>query len=108
MEIKFPFLKKLKKKLPHCPGSHAEAITKKDLVEMEKRLMAKQSELAGLLKSVGDKLDEASTEILAEIEKLKQTDPDISAEGMAQLERITAKATALADIVPNNPEPPTP
>lgn len=67
----------------------------------------KLSELLTAVGEVETKLDEASTEILAELEKLRTTDPDISPEGAAVVERVKTKAQALADIIPNAPEPPT-
>lgn len=62
--------------------------------------------LSEALTAIGEletSLDEASTEILAELEKLRTTDPDLSPEGTALVERAKAKAKALADIIPNEP-----
>lgn len=64
--------------------------------------------LSEALAAVGEletSLDEASKEILAELEKLRTTDPDLSPEGTALIDRVKVKAKALADIIPN--EPPT-
>ena len=61
-----------------------------------KVVMAKLSELATILKNFGDQLEKALTE-------LKNTDPDISPEGQAQLDRIAAAAKALDDITPDQP-----
>lgn len=57
------------------------------------------------LNKINSNLTEASEEITAKIEILKQQDLD--EEGMAALEAIEQKAQALADIVPNVPEPGT-
>ena len=60
------------------------------------KLMATADErLAG----VETALDEASTEILALIAKLRGE--SLSAEGLATLDRLEVKAKALADVVPN-------
>lgn len=56
------------------------------------------------LAAVEGRLDEASTEILAEIAKLKEE--NLSPEGEATLARLESKANALADIVGNVPAPP--
>ena len=66
-------------------------------------IIMKLSELAKSLTAVDTKLSEASTEILLEIQRLKDAlgDVDIPTEAEAALAAITAKATALADIIPN-------
>lgn len=57
------------------------------------------------LAGIETKLSEASAEILALIETLKSE--QLTPEGRAALDTIEARATALADIVPNpTPEPP--
>lgn len=76
------------------------------LSESKKRhieIMIKLSELAAQLTSIDSKLNEASTEIVAEIQKLKDAlgDAELPAEAEAALAAISAKASALADIVPN-------
>ena len=63
-------------------------------------LIMKLSELPALLSTVNTKLDEAKTEILAEIAKLKASDPDISPEGLAALDALSARASSLGDIAP--------
>lgn len=69
----------------------------------------KLSEALTLLGEANFKLYEASTEILAKIEQLKTADPDISPEGMAIINAIGSKASALANIVPEIPAtPPAP
>lgn len=70
-----------------------------------KQINMKLSELAAQLTGIDDKLTEASTEIVAEIQKLKDAlgDAEIPAEATAALEAISGKASALADIVPNPP-----
>lgn len=71
--------------------------------QRHKEIIMKLSELAASLTNVDAKLTEASTEILAEIQRLKDAlgDVDIPAEAETALAAITAKATALADIIPN-------
>lgn len=66
-------------------------------------IIMKLSELAASLSTVDAKLTEASTEILAEIQRLKDAlgDVEIPADAQASLDAITAKANALADIIPN-------
>lgn len=54
--------------------------------------------------AINTKLTEASTEILAELEKLRGE--TLSDEARASLDAIEAKANAMADIVPNTPTPP--
>lgn len=75
------------------------------LSQIDTKLM-KQSEALAALGVASDKLSEASTEILAKLAELANTDPDLSPEGAAIVAAITSKAQALADIVPNPaPEP---
>lgn len=76
------------------------------LVLLTIRIDMKLSEALAAVGELEASLDEASTEILAELEKLRTTDPDLSAEGAALIERVRGKARGLADIIPNA-EPPT-
>lgn len=71
--------------------------------QRHKEIIMKLSELAASLSTVDAKLTEASTEILAEIQRLKDAlgDVEIPADAQASLDAITAKANALADIIPN-------
>lgn len=76
------------------------------LSETRKRhqeIIMKLSELAASLGAIDSKLTEASTEIVAEIQKLRDAlgDVEIPAAAEEALAAISAKATALADIVPN-------
>lgn len=68
-----------------------------------KEIMSKLSELAGALTGIDAKLTEASTEITGLIKDLRDAldNTEIPAEAQAALDAITAKAAALADIVPN-------
>ncbi len=70
-----------------------------------KTILMKQSEALAALAAASTQLREASEEILAKLAELGSTDPDISPEGQAIIDGITAKAKALADIVPNVPPP---
>lgn len=66
-------------------------------------ILMKLSEALELLKGAKEKLAEGKTEILAKLEELKNTDPDLSPEGAAIIGEIADIATALADVVPNTP-----
>ena len=84
---------------------------KKDLAEINKKLdttseqleviTLKLSELTGHLNEVGDKLEKAQAEILAALEKLGSSDPDLSSEGQAAVDRVRAIAEALDAVVPD-------
>jgi guanyl-specific ribonuclease Sa len=65
----------------------------------------KLAQLAAALTAIDTKLTEAQTEIVTEIQKLKDalTDVDVPAEAQAAIDAITTKAGTLADIVPNPP-----
>lgn len=65
----------------------------------------KLAQLVIALAAIDTKLTEAQTEIVSEIAKLKAAleDVDIPAEAQTALDNITAKASTLADIVPNTP-----
>ena len=69
-------------------------------------IIMKLSEALTVLSAAKTKLDEASTEILAKLEELKSTDPDISPEGVVTINGIASIATALSDVVPGTPTPP--
>ncbi len=79
--------------LADCEANHKAVQTKLDFIIKN---MATANER---LSSIESQLTEASAEILAEIAALK-TSETLSAEGLATLERIEAKATALASISP--------
>ncbi len=67
----------------------------------------KLSALQAALEGIEAKLTEAGTEIVAEIQKLRDAlgDADIPPAAEAALAAITTKANTLADIVPNAPTP---
>jgi len=67
--------------------------------------MSKLSELAATLANLSDKLDKAKIEIVTEITKLKEGmgNADIPPEAQASLERLSALAQALDDIIPDAP-----
>lgn len=74
------------------------------LIAQGEQTMATQAELEAALTKVSQKLMEASNEITAELEKLRD---EIAIGGNstpgtdAALERVTELAEALADVVPN-------
>jgi len=71
-------------------------------IERHTDIMAtKLSELAGVLTGIDDTLDKAKTEIVNIIAELRKTDPDISPEGQAALDRLSTLAKALDDVVPD-------
>ncbi len=74
------------------------------------QIMSALDDLQAKLNTVGAKLDEASAEIVTEIQSLKDqiAGNDLTAAN-ATADGLIAKATGLADIVPNPPapEPPT-
>lgn len=84
-------------------GFESASEAEKKQQKRHNEIIMKLSELAASLTNVDAKLTEASTEILAEIQRLKDAlgDVDIPAEAETALAAITAKATALADIIPN-------
>jgi len=65
------------------------------------KLIMKVSELAAVLEAVRSQIKKASTEIMAKIEALSSSDPDLSPEALAALSDIKASAKALDDIVPD-------
>lgn len=64
--------------------------------------MAKQSELEGILNAIGDKLEKAQAEIVAEIAALRDGmgSTDLPPEATAALERLETIAQKLDDIDP--------
>lgn len=66
-------------------------------------IMSKISELAATLNQIDGKLEEAKSEIVSEIGKLKAAlaDVEVPADAAASLEKLSANAQALADIVPD-------
>lgn len=69
-------------------------------------LTMKVSEAVEAFKQVGNTLEKASTEIKAKLEELSNSDPDISEEGKAAVERVKTIAEALDAIVPDVPTDP--
>ena len=86
------------------------------LTQLQEQITMNQAETAAALTVVGDRLTEASTEIVARLQELQaaitqagNTTPEVD----AALARVQTLAAALADIVPNDPpappeEPPAP
>lgn len=75
------------------------------ILDNQKKIIMKQSELAAALTSVKDQLTKAKDEILAKIAALQTSDPDISPEGQAALDSLKAIAQALDDVVEDVPPP---
>ncbi len=65
------------------------------------QLNMKVSEALAALAGAKAELTKASAEILAKIEELKSSDPDISPEGQATVEGIVSIGQALDNIVPD-------
>ena len=78
------------------------AQVKKQLKETHMKL----SDLSGSLNQVGDQLEKAQAEILDALEKLAASDPDISPEGQAAIDRLKSAAQRLDDIIPDNVQAP--
>lgn len=65
----------------------------------------KVSELVPALNQLGDKLDQAKAELVALIDQLRQSDPDLSPEGASALARISSIVDALDALTPNETPP---
>jgi cytolysin (calcineurin-like family phosphatase) len=81
--------------------------TKHDLLEMEKTIMAKLSELAELVAAVNAQLGKAKDEVLAKIAALTAALDDVPLPEKAETALNDLKATvqAIDDIVPDAPTP---
>jgi hypothetical protein len=81
--------------------------TKRDLLEMEIRLMAKLSELDGMFAAVSAQLAKAKDEVLAKIAALQAALDDVPLPEKAEAawQDLKATAQALDDIVPDAPAP---
>jgi DNA repair ATPase RecN len=79
--------------------------SKHDLQQTEQKIMAKLTELNGILQALGDKLDKATAEIIAAIDALKKalSDVELPADAQASLDRLTAAAQVLDDLNPDVP-----
>lgn len=73
------------------------------LNETHKRTNMKLSELVTTLTTIDANLTEASTELTAELQKLRDAlaNTDIPPDAEAALNNIGTKAKALADVIPN-------
>jgi len=90
-----------------CPTSSptlADVMAK--LNQLQEQITMNHAETAAALTAVGDRLTEASTEIVARLQDLQaaiteagNTTPEVD----AALARVQTLAAALADIVPNDP-----
>lgn len=85
-------------KLETVPTSELETV-KQQLAA----ILNTQMDINARLAKVETDLNEASTEILSELGKLRAE--SLTAEGQETLTRLESKATALAAIIPNEPAP---
>lgn len=69
------------------------------------KIIMKQSELAANLEGVSSQLSKAKDEILAELDKLRASDPDLSPEGIAAVQKLGNIAQALDDVIADAPPP---
>lgn len=92
VEHHIKFLNSLK--IEHSGGGSLST----QIAKLERTVM-KVSEATAAFIEVKDALVEASDELLALIEKLKESDPDISPEGAAAVEKSLSIARALKDVV---------
>src|SRR4029077_14575482 len=84
-------------------NDHLDEVTKTlESIEM------KVSDLFPALNQLGDRLETAKAELVALIDQLRQSDPDLSPEGASALARISAITEALDALTPNEPPPPPP
>ena len=81
-------------------GSYLLPATKHDLKETQRKIMAKVSEAVTAIQVGNETLERSRVEILALIETLRNTDPDLSPEGVAALERFKALTGQFDDIAP--------
>jgi len=65
------------------------------------KILMKENEIAEKLNAISDQLTKASGEINAQLEVLRNA--DLSADASAALDRLSAIAQALDDIVPDAP-----
>lgn len=74
--------------------------------QRHQQILMKLSALAAALAAIDSRLTEAQTEIIAEIQKLKDAlgDVELPTDAQAALEAIDTKAKTLADVVPNEPQ----
>jgi hypothetical protein len=79
------------------------------LLRLERKLSMKISEGTAKIVALGDQLEKAQTEIVAEIQKLKDAtaDADLPPEATAAIERLGALADSLDALNPDEPTDPT-
>lgn len=84
--------------------------TKHDLQLLENKIIMKVRDVNALLLGVETKLDKAKTEILAEIQTLKDqtADADLPEDASATIARLAEKAQGLDDVVPDELPPTQP
>lgn len=75
------------------------------LIILSEKLIMKQSELAAKLEEVSTQLHKAKEEIMAELDALRASDPDLSPEGVAAVQKLGNIAQALDDVIADKPEP---
>lgn len=90
--------------------SRLKPATQSDLNAIEKKVMAKLSELQAQLDALNAQLAKATAEIVAEIQNLKDqlANTEIPAGAQASLDALVAKAQSLDDLNPDAPATPAP
>lgn len=76
--------------------SHSELVTKRDLEEMEKRIMSKIGDWANRVEPKLDSIQTGLDELQKMVEDFQNSPGDLSPEDQAALDRIEAKTNALA------------
>lgn len=74
-----------------------------DLMEMEKRIMAKVNELAAIIDGLNTKVEKVRVEVQALKDSLSNV--DLPADAQAALDRLTASIQTVDDINPDQPPP---
>lgn len=82
--------------------SSAECATKADLTNAVHLILMKESEAVAAINRIGDQLEKVATEITKEIANLKSSDPDLTPQGDAAIERLQRLADAVDAIVPDD------
>lgn len=80
-------------------------VTKKDLQEMERRMVNKLSELEGKLIAVNNTLEKVKNEVQALKDALE--DVELPEGAQAALDKLTATADAIDALNPDAPAPPS-
>lgn len=83
--------------------SRLRPATKLDVILLEQKLMAKVSELGGILNAVSDNVDKIRTEVQALKDSIGNSDVELPPEAQSALDRLTAAVQAIDDINPDQP-----